>query len=166
MASRTYGRLSGRRTKSSWGSLRGKRVSSFGPCHASVAITKQAPPFPGQGDLLHGPPELGPFLTADSFPPGTRHPEPLPVGEVGNLSHVGEGAAVADLELVAKAGRMATPAWVPGNSVLPSALAIHPAPLGRTSDELVLPLSRMDLRPPLWELLRPSVVIRRRPQRD
>jgi hypothetical protein len=77
MASRTYGRLSGPKTKYSWRSWRGKRVSSFGPCHASVADTKQAPPFPGQGDLLHGRPELSPFLTADSFPGGTGHPIPI-----------------------------------------------------------------------------------------
>ena len=107
-----------------------------------------------------------PFVPANPRPFWTTHPVPVDVGEICKLCHIEQGAAVAELELIAQAGRLTVPARVSRNPVPSSALAVHATPSCRRRHEVVSPLGMSDLRAPQFEILRPSVVIRRRPKRD
>ena len=107
-----------------------------------------------------------PSLLADSLPPGAFHPVPIALGEVGKLCEMEQSCVPADLELIGQTGRVAVTGGTPADAVLPSPLTEHLSLAARVHHKGVVPFRSNGLRRPLWELLRPSVVIRRRPQRD
>ena len=115
---------------------------------------------------------MRPFLV-NRFPPVTRyalaawrtHPVPIALGEVSDLAEIEQATGTRDLELIGLPSRVSGGGGCSTNPVLPTGFAEHlPSPGGhaiRVPAFLV-----QDLRRPAFELLAPSVVIRRRPQRD
>ena len=109
---------------------------------------------------------LFPSVLADPLPPGAFHPVPVALSEVGKLCEMEQSCTPADLELIGLPGGVAVPGGTPTDAVPPSGLTKHLSLTARVHGKAVLPFRSNDLQAPLWELLRPSVVIRRRPQRD
>ena len=115
---------------------------------------------------------MRPFLV-NRFPPVTRyalaawrtHPVPIAFGEVSDLAEIEQATGTRDLELVGLPSRVSGGGLCPTNPVLSTGFAEHLPPHG-SHRKLVPALLVDDLRPPDFELLAPSVVIRRRPQRD
>ena len=108
---------------------------------------------------------LFPSVLADPLPPGAFHPVPVALSEVGKLCEMEQSCTPADLELIGQTGFMPGLRGIPRNPVLPPALAIHATPAPRLPHQRVPTRCSNRLRAPRFELLRPSVVVRRRPQR-
>ncbi len=101
--------------------------------------------------------------------PSTRsifHPVPIDLGEIRKLCEIDHSDSGRDRELIGQTCRVPLSRLAPANpdprasTGLPSGDEIW----GVSKRPTVLDVG--DLRPPLFELLRPSVVIRRRPQRS
>ena len=107
-----------------------------------------------------------PPVTGDSFSEGRIQPVPVDVSEVSKLCQISEATIRADLELVCETRRHPRCLWRPANAVTPSGLTKHFASATGITNEGPVANHLNGLRRPRFELLRPSVVIRRRPQRD
>ena len=107
------------------------------------------------------------------FPPVTRyalaawrtHPVPIAFGEVSDLAEIEQATGTRDLELVGLPRGITSGGLRSTNPVSPPGFAEHLPPRGMHAKRVPAFLVQ-DLRRPAFELLRPSVVIRRRPQRD
>ena len=140
----------------------GKVMARFGCSPQAGSYRNKPRPSVWRTCVMHA----KPFVPRNSSPSWTRHPVPPLVGEICKLCQIEHGAAGTDLELIALAGRMPSPARMARNAELSSALAVHPPTASWLAHQGVTTRGSNRLRAPLFELLRPSVVIRRRPQRD
>ena len=108
------------------------------------------------------------------FPPVTSHtlagwafhPVPVALGEVSYLAQVEQATVTRDLEGVGLSSGVARCRRMAADPMPASGLAEHLAPAARVITPGVLSVSAESPKRPRWELLRPAVVIRRRPQRD
>jgi len=106
-------------------------------------------------------------------PPVTRyalaawrtHPVPIALGEVSDLAEIEQATGTRNLELIGLPSGMSPGALSSTNPVSPPGFAEHLPPTGLHEKRIPAFLVN-DLRRPAFELLSPSVVIRRRPQRD
>ena len=136
-------------------------VARFGCSAQARSYRNKPPPPPLRTCLIH------------RFPPVTRyalaswaaHPVPFALTEVRKLCVIHEPAGVGHLESVPSAGVHVSDRRL-------SADQARVAALGRTSGlpmrpgvGWVLPTAATDVRRPDFEFIKPSVVIRRRPQR-
>lgn len=107
------------------------------------------------------------------FPPVTRyalsawaaHPVPIALREVRDLAEIEQTTGTRNLELIGFALGRAGTGISPANPVSLPRFTEHFPPTGLHKKPVPAFLAK-DLRRPDFELLRPSVVIRRRPQRD
>ena len=93
------------------------------------------------------------------------HPVPPALAEICKLCQISSGAGVGDGELIGQARSISMSGLGARNSNSLAAVLDSAALPGRTPNELVSALFVESLRRPDFELLRPAVVIRRRPQR-
>ena len=107
-----------------------------------------------------------PSIPRNPLPRWCTHPVPIHIRETCKLSHIEHGAAPTDFELIAKSRRMPTTRWIPTDPMPTSAFAIHLSSTARVRAKLIPVRGSNDLRSPDFEVLIPTVVIRRRPQRD
>ena len=118
------------------------------------------------------PPAMRPFLV-NRFPPVTRyalsawrtHPVPIALGEVSDLAEIEQATGTRNLEGIGFPSRVSSGGSCSADSVSSPRLTEHLPPHG-SHTKLVPTFLSNDLRRPAFELLSPSVVIRRRPQRD
>ena len=96
----------------------------------------------------------------------TFHPVPVALSEVSYLAHVEQTTVTRDLERVGLTARVPLTARAPANPQFHSRFTEHLALPARVHGEDVATCFERRAQRPRWELLRPSVVIRRRPQRD
>jgi len=109
----------------------------------------------------------------NSCPPVTRyalaswrtHPVPIAFGEVRDLAEIEQATGTRNLELIGLASGMSSGALSSTNPVSTPDFAEHLTPTGLHGKRMPALLVK-GLRRPAFELLSPSVVIRRRPQRD
>ena len=101
----------------------------------------------------------------NSRPRQVFHPVPIALGEICKLCQIDHPHGVGDRELVGQTPRIAASALAPANANPLSAVGDSAARTVRGSGEFVSALLVKSLRRPDFELLRPSVVIRRRPKR-
>ena len=107
------------------------------------------------------------------FPPVTRyalsawaaHPVPIAFGEVRDLAEIEQATDTRNLELIGLPLGHSVKGICPANPVSPPRFTEH-FPSAGMGKHLVPALLVQELRRPAFELLSPSVVIRRRPQRD
>ena len=107
------------------------------------------------------------------FPPVTRyalaawrtHPVPIALSEVADLAEIEQATGTRDLELIGLRSGISSRGLCSTNPVPLPGFTEHLTPAG-THAELVPAFLVKRLRRPNFELLSPSVVIRRRPQRD
>ena len=107
-----------------------------------------------------------PPVSTDPLAIWASHPVPLALGEMRHFSEIPETAVLGDLELVHQAPGPARGNWRAGNPDPTSCFAEHLSSPAGLSVEVVTPAAVSNLRRPRWELIRPAVVIRRRPQRN
>ena len=108
------------------------------------------------------------------FPPVTSHtlagwafhPVPVALGEVSYLAQVEQATVTRDLEGVGLSSGVAVRRGIATHPVSPPPLTEHLPPAGSDDPSAIGRFTRCRAKPPRWELLRPAVVIRRRPQRD
>ena len=106
-----------------------------------------------------------PVSSANSASRWTFHPLPIDLGEVRKLCKIEQAGVRSHLEPIRKSRRKSRHDRASANTDVISRAALRvPFSAGVTS-EVVTPHAVDSLRHPDWEVLRPSVVIRRRPQR-
>ena len=90
---------------------------------------------------------------------------PIALGEICKLCEISSGAGLGNAELIGQARGISMSGTGAGNSKSPTPLQIPLAGgLGHHA-KFVATRDGSGLRPPDFELLRPAVVIRRRPKR-
>lgn len=109
--------------------------------------------------------DLSPMFLAKSLPGEAFHPLPIALAEVSKLCEIEHSHRVRDRELVGEPGRVSVsglaatdPEPSPTTTVV---LGVPTRPLKKGVPTLLI----TPIRYPAFEILRPSVVIRRRPQR-
>ena len=106
-----------------------------------------------------------PTLSTDPTGSWSFHPLPIDVGEVSKLSQIEKTRIGSHFEPVRETRWKSTGERAPANpNVIPRA-ALGMAPSPGVNAELPPSLFELGLKAPLFELLRPSVVVRRRPKR-
>ena len=132
-------------------------------CSAQARSYRDKSPSPaGMSGLVHRLPPLTAYtLTGWAF-----HPVPVALREVSYLAHIEEATGTRDLESVSEPCRVSITARTPTDPAANTGFAEHFTLPARVHGEAVTTFSRNSPQRPRWELLRPSVVIRRRPQRD
>ena len=106
-----------------------------------------------------------PFITRKTFPRQIFHPVPIALGEVCKLCQIDGSAGIGDLNPVSESCRVAMAGLRTTDT--PTLGPSGPTSAGKPLGVVVLdPVLDVRLpRAPKWEVLKPSVVIRRRPQR-
>ena len=155
----------GQPTKSHWSlwSVNGKTFP--GLCHASVALPDQGPPDDMRSGTTATLVNLFPPVTSYSGTAWRRHPIPISLGEVSKLCEIESSARVGDGEPVGETGRISVKGFAATNSEPFPTTTVVFGVTGGTLEEDASVLRVSAIRPPDFEYLRPSVVIRRRPQR-
>ena len=118
------------------------------------------------------PPAMRPCLV-NRFPPVTRyalsawalHPVPFDLGEVRKLGVIDEPTRVGHRELIGQACRIALSNGASTDTPMLPTESSTPRRIGGAVHKGLPICVENSIRPPNFELLRPSVVIRRRPQR-
>ena len=106
-----------------------------------------------------------PVITRNSFARQVFHPVPIALGEICKLCQIDGSAGVGDLDLIGESCRVAL------GGLAPTDTQGSGSPGSSSSGQVacVVVLDSLDHvrlpRAPLWEVIKPSVVIRRRPQR-
>ena len=109
--------------------------------------------------------DLSPMFPRNSLPRQIFHPVPIALGEICKLCQIDGSARVRDRELVGQTCRIPLTGFTPRNSnPFATSRSTAPGSIGAIA-ELITTGSSHRLRSPDFELLRPSVVIRRRPKR-
>jgi hypothetical protein len=155
----------GQPTKSHWSlwSVNGKTFP--GLCHASVALPDQGPPDDMRSGTTASLVNLFPPVTSYSGTAWSRHPIPIALGEVSKLCQIDGSAGVGDSESVGETGRISVVGFAATNSEpFPTTTVVSGIAVRELVHE-VPTLLKTPIRYPAFEFLRPSVVIRRRPQR-
>ena len=93
------------------------------------------------------------------------HPVPIALGEICKLCEINGSAGIRDRELVGQTCRVPASAFGPANAYPLSAGRGSARRSARSTHKSAAALFVKRLRRPDFELLRPAVVIRRRPQR-
>ena len=155
----------GQPTKSHWSlwSVNGKTFP--GLCHASVALPDQGPPDDMRSRTTTALVNLFPPVTSYSGTAWSRHPIPISLGEVSKLCDIESSARVGDGEPVGETGRISVSGIGATNSEPFPTSTVISGVTGRHLMDQVPALLKTAIRYPAFEYLRPSVVIRRRPQR-
>lgn len=106
-----------------------------------------------------------PVISRNTFPRQVFHPVPIALGEICKLCEIDGSAGVGDLDLIGQSCRVALSGLAPTDTQRRGSSGS--ASSGQMSRVVVLDsLNDVRLpRAPLWEVIKPSVVIRRRPQR-
>ena len=132
-------------------------------CSAQARSYRDKSPSPaGMSGLVHRLPPLTAYtLTGWAF-----HPVPVALREVSYLAHVEETTGTRDLEFVSEPSRVAITARTSTDPAGDTGFAEHFTSSARVITPAVDTVTSECAKRPRWELLRPSVVIRRRPQRD
>ena len=136
-------------------------MARFGCSAQARSYRNKPPPPPLRTCLIH------------RFPPVTRyalaswaaHPVPFALAEVRKLCVINETTSVSHLESVSSAGVHVSDRRLSANQTRGSALGRTPGLPMRPSVGWVRPTAATDIRRPDFEFIKPSVVIRRRPQR-
>ena len=106
-----------------------------------------------------------PIRPIDSGVGGVLHPLPVALGEMRKLCEVEQSCVGADFESICETRRIPIPGSGSTNPHPPSSGALGmPSSTGGIEERVPIAYSQR-LTYPLWELLSPSVVIRRRPKR-
>lgn len=141
----------------------GRKVTARFGCSPQAGSYRNKPrPSGSRTCLMHA----KPMFPRDSFPRWCTHPVPIDISETCKLSHIEQRAAGAHFELVTKPRCMPTTRWIPTDPMPTSAFAVHLSSTARVRAKLIPTRCANHLRAPLFEVLRPAVVIRRRPQRN
>ena len=155
----------GQPTKFHW-SLWGVSEKTLpGRCHASVACTGQGPPADEMSNHATRLVNRRPPVTRYALSSWARHPVPIAFGEMSKLCVVDESARVTHPESICFPFGRANPGLSPADKARLTADRDAPAGAIRLTDESLPVLDITAIRYPAFEFLRPSVVIRRRPQR-
>jgi hypothetical protein len=102
---------------------------------------------------------------AKPLPRKIFHPVPIALGEIRKLCQIDGSARPGDFELIGETCRIPRfPRAATDTQALPADGMTPALTLGHHAKRIPA-LRELRLRPPNFELLRPSVVIRRRPQR-
>ena len=107
-----------------------------------------------------------PPVTSHTLAGWSFHPVPVALREVRHLAEVEQATVTRNLEGVGFSSGVARCRGMAADPMPASGLAEHLAPAAGVITPGVLPVSAVSAKRPRWELLRPAVVIRRRPQRD
>ena len=108
---------------------------------------------------------VGPALSADPFSVEGFHPLPIDLGEVSKLCQIEQTNVAGHFECVRKTRRVPLLLGRPANTDAAARAALGVTPAAGVKSELPTSLFELGLKAPLFELLRPAVVIRRRPKR-
>ena len=106
-----------------------------------------------------------PVSSANSAASWAFHPLPIDVGEVRKLSEIEQTRVLGHFEPVRETRRKSTGDRASTNPNVISGAALRVTSSPRISPKNPASLFELGLNRPLFELLRPSVVIRRRPKR-
>ena len=106
-----------------------------------------------------------PVITRKTFARQVFHPVPVALGEICKLCEIDGSAGVGDLESVSESCRMAMAGFAPTDT--PGLASSVGSSAGKLARVIELPpvFDVRHPRAPKFEVLKPSVVIRRRPQR-
>jgi hypothetical protein len=106
-----------------------------------------------------------PVITRKTFARQVFHPVPIALGEICKLCQIDGSAGIGDLEPVSESCRVAMAGLRTTDT--PALASPGCTSAGKSSCVVVLdPVFDVRLpRAPKWEVIKPSVVIRRRPQR-
>ena len=110
--------------------------------------------------------DVFPAVATDPLSVQTFHPVPVAESEVRKLCQVEHSARGGHTKLIRKACWLTCSRWRTADA-MPVSAGQHEAgsPTGILHEGLAVN-HHLALRAPAWELLRPAVVIRRRPKRD
>ena len=106
-----------------------------------------------------------PISPSNPFSGPGAHPIPIALGEVRKLCEIEKSCVGADFESICETSREPLHLVSPAEPDPITAGALRVPPSSGISGQDVLPRVLDGLRYPLFELLSPSVVIRRRPKR-
>ena len=106
-----------------------------------------------------------PTLSTDPTGSWSFHPLPIDVGEVSKLSEIEQTRVFGHFEAVRETRRKATGGRASANPDVITGTALRVTLSPGVVSELPPSLYELGLKAPLFELLRPSVVVRRRPKR-
>ena len=108
--------------------------------------------------------DLLPMSTTKPFAIECFHPVPIDLGEVRKLCQIDGSARIRRFELIGQTCRISAPRLTSRYpKPCPAFGVTAPSAVGHLVQGVSAVVSR-ELRPPKFELLRPSVVIRRRPK--
>ena len=108
---------------------------------------------------------VGPALSADPFSVEGFHPLPIDFGEVSKLCQIEQTNVAGHFECVRETSRESRLRSRSANPEPASGGALRVASSAGIKSELPRSLYELGLKAPLFELLRPAVVVRRRPKR-
>ena len=106
-----------------------------------------------------------PPISTDPFSVQGFHPLPIDVGEVSKLCQIEQTNVAGHFECVRETRRETLFLGRPANTNSAARAALGVTPAAGVQSELPRSLYELGLKRPLFELLRPAVVIRRRPER-
>ena len=106
-----------------------------------------------------------PTLSTDPTGSWSFHPLPIDVGEVSKLSQIEKTRIGSHFEPVRETRWKSTGERAPANPYVIPGTALRVPPSSGIHAKPSTSLFELGLKAPLFELLRPSVVVRRRPKR-
>ena len=136
-------------------------MAGFG-CSSQASSDRNKPRPPVMWSCLVN---RGPSFTGNALPAWGTHPIPVALSEICNLAHIEQATGTRELEGVGLTSGISSRGLCPTNPVPLPGFAKH-LPSARHPKKVPLAFCEQRLRRPDFELLSPSVVIRRRPQRD
>ena len=108
---------------------------------------------------------VGPALSADPFSIEGFHPLPIDIGEVSKLCQIEQTNVAGHFECVRETRRETLLLGGAANTKAAARAALGVTPAAGVQSVVTTSLYELGLKRPLFELLRPAVVVRRRPER-